>query len=124
MRYFLMAALLIAGLAYVQEARSAVSVATIGDGLQQVCVSGQCVTYGSSLEPSVLQFDGGFRVFTPGYEWLIEDNFKKRDTSECRRYYGSGKFITNTGVVINRVCGHDDGFTIYTEEYSEGKESF
>ena len=101
-----------------------VAITTLAPELQRVCLDEQCVTYRSSLEPSVLQFDGGFKVFTPGYDWLVEDNFKRRDPNECRRYYGSGRFVTKHGVVINEVCGHDDAFTIYTEELSEGRESF
>ena len=101
-----------------------VAVTTLAPGLQKVCLDEQCVTYRSSLEPSVLQLDGGFKVFTP-YGWLVEDNFKvSRDPDECRRYYGSGRFVTQHGIVIDEVCGHDDGFTIYTEESRKEKRVF
>lgn len=51
-------------------------------------------------------------VKTPGQAWSSE----ARGGHNCRTYSGSGQTITNSGYVINRICGYTDGFSIFFME--------
>lgn len=49
---------------------------------------------------------------TPGQAWSSE----ARGNNNCRNYSGSAQRVTNSGHIINRICGYDDGFAIFFME--------
>jgi hypothetical protein len=49
---------------------------------------------------------------TPGQPW----SSKASRGHNCKSYGGSDQYVNNTGHIINRICGYDDGFSIFFME--------
>jgi hypothetical protein len=81
-------------------------------GQYKVCVNDECVSYIGTDQPYAYEYKGGIRVVTPGLAWKADAGGRYN----CRDYSGSGQQITDSGHVINRICGYDDGFSLFFME--------
>ena len=81
-------------------------------GQYQICINEECAQYEGTDPPYAYEYKGGIRVVTPGQPWSSQ----ARNGHNCRTYTGSSQRITNTGHIVNRICGYDDGFSIFFME--------
>ena len=81
-------------------------------GRYQVCINEECASYIGTDHPYAYAYKGGIRVVTPGQAWSSQ----ARGKYNCRTYSGSSQQVTNTGHIVNRICGYDDGFSIFFME--------
>ena len=81
-------------------------------GRYQVCINDECAEYEGNEAPYAYEYKGGLMVKTPGQGWSSQAT----DGYNCRSYSGSAQRITNSGHVIRRICGYDDGFSLFFME--------
>ena len=81
-------------------------------GHYQVCINDECASYIGTDQPYAYEYKGGVRVVTPGQAWSAQASGKYN----CRNYSGSDQRITNSGHVISRICGYEDGFSLFFME--------
>ena len=81
-------------------------------GQYQLCINDECALYEGTDPPHAYEYKGGIRVRTPGQAWSSQ----ARGGHNCRSYSGSAQQVTRSGHIINRICGYDDGFSIYYME--------
>ena len=81
-------------------------------GQYQVCINGECASYEGTDPPYAYEYKGGIRVVTPGQPWraAVSGNYN------CQNYTGSGQQITDSGHIVSRICGYDDGFSLFFME--------
>ena len=81
-------------------------------GQYQVCINDECALYEGTDPPYAYEYKGGIMVKTPGQAWSSQAS----RGHNCRSYSGSAQRITNTGHIVSRICGYDDGFSIFFME--------
>lgn len=81
-------------------------------GRYQVCINDACAQYEGIEAPYAYEYKGGLMVKTPGQGWSSEAS----GGYNCRSYSGSHQTITKSGHVIRRICGYDDGFSLFFME--------
>lgn len=77
-------------------------------GQYKVCISNECALYEGTDPPYAYDYEGGIMVSTPGQAWSAG----AWGGHNCRNYNGTGHLIINTGHIIDRICGYENGFSI------------